>query len=59
MDLDVWEIIELASTKPYGFMPFFPGPGIGGTAFPSTPFTSHGKHESLTCGRSLSNYRAN
>ena len=38
MDLDVWEIIELASTKPYGFMPFFPGPGIGGHCIPLDPF---------------------
>lgn len=38
MGLDVWEIIELASTKPYGFMPFFPGPGIGGHCIPLDPF---------------------
>lgn len=38
MNLDVWEIIELASTKPYGFMPFFPGPGIGGHCIPLDPF---------------------
>lgn len=38
MDLDVWEIIELASTKPYGFMPFYPGPGIGGHCIPLDPF---------------------
>jgi UDP-N-acetyl-D-glucosamine dehydrogenase len=38
MGLDVWEIIELASTKPYGFMPFHPGPGIGGHCIPLDPF---------------------
>ncbi len=38
MGLDVWEIIELASTKPYGFMPFYPGPGIGGHCIPLDPF---------------------
>lgn len=30
MDIDIWEVIEAASTKPYGFMPFYPGPGLGG-----------------------------
>lgn len=38
MNLDVWEIIELASSKPYGFMPFYPGPGIGGHCIPLDPF---------------------
>lgn len=38
MGLDVWEIIELASSKPYGFMPFFPGPGIGGHCIPLDPY---------------------
>jgi UDP-N-acetyl-D-glucosamine dehydrogenase len=38
MGLDVWEIIELASTKPYGFMAFYPGPGIGGHCIPLDPF---------------------
>lgn len=38
MNLDVWEVIALASTKPYGFMPFFPGPGIGGHCIPLDPF---------------------
>jgi UDP-N-acetyl-D-glucosamine dehydrogenase len=38
MKLDVWEIIDLASTKPYGFMPFYPGPGIGGHCIPLDPF---------------------
>jgi UDP-N-acetyl-D-glucosamine dehydrogenase len=38
MDLDVWEILELASTKPFGFMRFNPGPGIGGHCIPLDPF---------------------
>ena len=38
MDVDVWEVIEAASTKPFGFMPFFPGPGLGGHCIPVDPF---------------------
>lgn len=38
MDLDIWEVIELAATKPYGFMPFYPGPGLGGHCIPVDPF---------------------
>jgi UDP-N-acetyl-D-glucosamine dehydrogenase len=38
MDMDIWEIIEAARTKPYGFMPFYPGPGIGGHCIPIDPF---------------------
>ena len=30
LDIDVWEVIEAAASKPFGFMPFFPGPGLGG-----------------------------
>ncbi|MFJ5566069.1 nucleotide sugar dehydrogenase [Lysinibacillus xylanilyticus] len=37
MDIDVWEVIESASTKPYGFMPFTPGPGVGGHCIPVDP----------------------
>lgn len=37
MDVDVWEVIEAASTKPYGFMPFTPGPGVGGHCIPVDP----------------------
>lgn len=37
MDIDVWEVIEAASTKPYGFMPFYPGPGLGGHCIPVDP----------------------
>jgi UDP-N-acetyl-D-glucosamine dehydrogenase len=38
MDMDIWEVIEAAKTKPYGFMPFYPGPGIGGHCIPIDPF---------------------
>jgi len=38
MGLDVWEIIETAATKPYGFMPFYPGPGVGGHCIPVDPY---------------------
>lgn len=38
MGLDVWEIIEAAKTKPFGYMPFYPGPGLGGHCIPIDPF---------------------
>jgi UDP-N-acetyl-D-glucosamine dehydrogenase len=38
MGLDVWEVIQAASTKPFGFMPFVPGPGLGGHCIPIDPF---------------------
>jgi UDP-N-acetyl-D-glucosamine dehydrogenase len=38
MDIDVWEVIEAARTKPFGFMPFYPGPGLGGHCIPIDPF---------------------
>ncbi|MGH3138295.1 MAG: nucleotide sugar dehydrogenase [Gaiellales bacterium] len=38
MDLNVWEVVEAAATKPYGFMPFSPGPGLGGHCLPIDPF---------------------
>ena len=38
MNIDLWEVIEAAKTKPYGFMPFYPGPGIGGHCIPIDPF---------------------
>jgi UDP-N-acetyl-D-glucosamine dehydrogenase len=38
MGLDVWEVIQAASTKPFGFMPFAPGPGLGGHCIPIDPF---------------------
>jgi UDP-N-acetyl-D-glucosamine dehydrogenase len=38
MGIDVWEVIAAASTKPFGFMPFYPGPGLGGHCIPLDPF---------------------
>jgi len=38
MDINIWEVIEAAKTKPYGFMPFYPGPGVGGHCIPIDPF---------------------
>ena len=38
MDIDVWEVIEAAKTKPFGYMPFYPGPGLGGHCIPIDPF---------------------
>lgn len=38
MDIDVWEVIEAASTKPFGFQAFYPGPGLGGHCIPIDPF---------------------
>ncbi|MDI6717044.1 MAG: nucleotide sugar dehydrogenase [Actinomycetota bacterium] len=38
MDINIWEVIDAASTKPFGFMPFFPGPGLGGHCIPIDPF---------------------
>jgi len=38
MGIDVWEVIEAAKTKPFGFMPFYPGPGLGGHCIPLDPF---------------------
>ncbi len=38
MNIDVWEMIRAASTKPFGFMPFWPGPGLGGHCIPIDPF---------------------
>jgi len=38
MGVDVWEVIDAAATKPYGFMPFYPGPGVGGHCIPVDPY---------------------
>jgi len=50
MGIDIWEVIEAAKTKPFGFMPFYPGPGLGGHCIPINPFyltwkaREYGKH---------------
>ncbi len=38
MNMDIWEVIDAAATKPFGFMPFYPGPGLGGHCIPVDPF---------------------
>ena len=38
MDIDIWEVVRAASTKPFGFTPFYPGPGLGGHCIPIDPF---------------------
>jgi len=38
MEIDFWEVIDAASTKPFGFMPFYPGPGVGGHCIPVDPY---------------------
>ena len=38
MNIDVWEVIDAAATKPFGYMPFYPGPGLGGHCIPIDPF---------------------
>lgn len=38
MDIDIWEVIEAAKSKPFGYMPFYPGPGLGGHCVPIDPF---------------------
>src|SRR2546428_4587904 len=38
MGIDIWQVIEAATTKPFGFMPFYPGPGLGGHCIPLDPF---------------------
>lgn len=38
MQIDIWEVIDAAKTKPYGFMPFYPGPGVGGHCIPVDPY---------------------
>lgn len=47
LDINVWEVIDAASTKPYGFMPFYPGPGLGGHCIPIDPLYLSWKLRSL------------
>jgi len=42
LGIDVWEVINAAKTKPFGFMPFYPGPGLGGHCIPIARPTCHG-----------------
>ncbi len=47
MGIDVWEVIDAAATKPFGFMPFYPGPGLGGHCIPVDPFYLSWKAKSI------------
>ena len=38
MNIDIWEVVDAAKTKPFGYMPFYPGPGLGGHCIPIDPF---------------------
>jgi len=49
MDIDVWEVIRAASTKPFGFHPFYPGPGLGGHCIPIDPFYLSWKARQYDC----------
>lgn len=49
MDIDVWEVIDAASTKPFGFMPFYPGPGLGGHCIPVDPHYLAWKTKQIGC----------
>jgi len=49
MDIDVWEVIDAAKTKPFGFMPFYPGPGLGGHCIPIDPFYLTWKAHEYDC----------
>ena len=50
MGIDIWEVIEAAKTKPFGYMPFYPGPGLGGHCIPIDPFylSWRAKEEGIT-----------
>jgi UDP-N-acetyl-D-glucosamine dehydrogenase len=47
MKIDIWEVVQAASSKPFGFMPFFPGPGVGGHCIPKDPLYLHWKAKSF------------
>ncbi len=58
MGIDIWEVIAAASTKPFGFHPFYPGPGSGDTAFRLIRFTFHGRPSNGISGPALLSWRA-
>ena len=49
MDIDIWEVVAAARTKPFGFMPFYPGPGLGGHCLPIDPFYLAWKAREFGC----------
>jgi UDP-N-acetyl-D-glucosamine dehydrogenase len=58
MGIDIWEVVDAAATKPFGFMPFQPGPASAATASRSTRSTSPGRRASSTSRRGSSSSRA-
>jgi UDP-N-acetyl-D-mannosaminuronate dehydrogenase len=59
MDLNIWEIIDAAATKPFGFHPFYPGPGLGGHCIPVDPVSIfRGRRRSSTSAPASSNWPA-
>jgi UDP-N-acetyl-D-glucosamine dehydrogenase len=57
MGINVWEVIDAAATKPFGFMPFYPGPGLGGHCIPIDPFYLSWKTRQGASRRVLSSWR--
>ena len=49
LDIDIWDVVRAAATKPFGFMPFFPGPGLGGHCIPIDPFYLTWKAKEVGC----------
>jgi UDP-N-acetyl-D-glucosamine dehydrogenase len=54
LGIDVWEVVDAAATKPFGFMPFYPGPGLGGHCIPIDPFYLSWKAKQSGSTRALS-----
>ena len=52
--IDVWEVVDAAATKPFGFMPFYPGPGLGGHCIPIEPSISRGRRSRAASKRGSS-----
>lgn len=55
MGIDIWEVIVMAKTKPFGFMPFYAGPGLGGHCIPIDPFHLTWKARGFECPPASSN----
>ena len=58
MGIDIWEVIEAAATKPFGFQAFYPGPGVGGHCIPIDPFYLNWKAKQFGVQASSSSWRA-
>jgi len=58
MDIDVWDVVNAAATKPFGYMPFYPGPGLGGHCIPIDPFYLTWKARELNSTLDSSSWQA-